>query len=414
MRLVHHPSLEPLYRKSHFVTLLIGGRGGGKTFGLCDYVLWLCRSESIKVLCMRQYLATIEDSLKADLEGRIVFHGLGGEFVVTKSRLRHCVTGSEVVFKGLDKDPNAIKSVGGVGLAVIDEAQTIRRASWNKFLPSIRKGGCRIVVSMNPEYEDDPVYKDLVVDRIYRDNQLVVEMPWWENPFYTEELDMHREAARLGDADLYRNEWGGEVLRYSDKLVFRRGVNWDVDDEVEVPVGAAVYYGRDLEGSSANTASAVVGLYHWMDGVVHRAHVFGERYGKGMTRANEVSWLDSVYVAGSERVVRSDVQMLQHGDMRREGDWDVRWSRKPRVVEGVRWLKRGCYLTVSSSCVNLVEELGGYSWRVDKDGEVLEELAKGQRDHAIDAVRYALEGVMYRGVGKGVRSSGAGMEVYGV
>ena len=56
-----------------------------------------------------------------------------------------------------------------------------------------------------------------------------------------------------------------------------------------------------------------------MDGVVHRVHVGGERYGKGMTRANEVSWLESVYVPGTERVCRSDIQMMQHGDLRREG-----------------------------------------------------------------------------------------------
>ena len=127
----------------------------------------------------------------------------------------------------------------------MEEAQSLKREAWNKLLPSIRDAGSKIVVAMNPRFMEDPVYKDLVVDEIYAEDQLIIDMPWYTNPFFTEELERTRRAFARGDDEIYRQEWDGIPLEYAERIVFRRGVNWDVSDDVEVPAGAAVYYGRD-------------------------------------------------------------------------------------------------------------------------------------------------------------------------
>lgn len=65
---------------------------------------------------------------------------------------------------------------------------------------------------------------------------------------------------------------------------------------------------------------------------------------------------------------------------------------KNSVIEGIELLK-GFKIVVHPTCKNIIDELSFYSYATDKDsGKVLPEIAKGQQDHGIDALRYACEG----------------------
>jgi phage terminase large subunit len=68
---------------------------------------------------------------------------------------------------------------------------------------------------------------------------------------------------------------------------------------------------------------------------------------------------------------------------------------KNSVIEGIELLK-GYKIVVHPRCETMINELSFYSYATDKDsGKVLPEIAKGQEDHCIDALRYATEGFKF-------------------
>jgi phage terminase large subunit len=60
-------------------------------------------------------------------------------------------TGSEFIFKGLDRNINEIRSLEGVSRCWIEEANTTRLDSWLILDPTIRVPGSQISISYNPE-----------------------------------------------------------------------------------------------------------------------------------------------------------------------------------------------------------------------------------------------------------------------
>jgi phage terminase large subunit len=59
---------------------------------------------------------------------------------------------------------------------------------------------------------------------------------------------------------------------------------------------------------------------------------------------------------------------------------------KDSINYGIDLMQQQEYLVTSES-VNLIKELRGYCWDVDKTGKQLNK-PQGGKDHAIDAVRY--------------------------
>jgi phage terminase large subunit len=79
--------------------------------------------------------------------------------------------------------------------------------------------------------------------------------------------------------------------------------------------------------------------------------------------------------------------------MRRHGFPKMMPSLKGKnsVMEGIEFLK-GYKIIVHPRCENIINELSFYSYATDKDsGKILPEIAKGQEDHGIDALRYSIE-----------------------
>ena len=385
------PIFRPLYDSRKLFTVLYGGRGGGKSYAVAMWTIWEGRLSRHKFLCARQYQVSIGKSVYPLLEDVVRTHGVADEFKFTDNRIRHLATGSEWIFEGLERNAESVRSTHGLSCVWIEEAHAVGRAPWEILKPTPRREGFRIVCVLNPTHDDDPVYSDLVLADEYADETTRIEVNWRDNPFMSESLHKLRRIEEKGDPDVYANVWEGKLRKHSSAQVFKPG-EWDVD-EPEIPNDAAAYVGLDVGMTSS--PSAAIACWHWWDGERHHVHVAGERYGMGLTQANLEAWLDGVHLGG-EKTVSCDHQVLTTGDLRLSGGWRVRHATKRAgsVAQGVRWLK-GCVLTASPKCPNTARELRDYSYKVDKmSEEVLDEFALRQSDHAIDALRYALEPVM--------------------
>lgn len=99
--------------------------------------LCLCRQpaafgteKKLLIACLREIQDSIKDSVHKLLSDRIAFYGLN-DYKVYEDRIDNLVTGTRFIFKGLrEQDSQKIKSLEGVDIAWIEEAQTISKKSW--------------------------------------------------------------------------------------------------------------------------------------------------------------------------------------------------------------------------------------------------------------------------------------------
>lgn len=204
--------------KKYRIKFYYGGRAGGKSYAFADSLLLLGRKRKLLIACLREIQDSIKDSVYKLLCDRIAFYGLG-DYKVFEDRIDNLVTGSRFIFKGLrEQDSQKIKSLEGVDIAWVEEAQTISRKSWEILEPTIRKDGSEIWISMNRLYENDPLWMAVAAKPDKR--TLVKRVNYYDNPFCPEEIKYQAEKCRRENPESYRHIWLGDpVLQGNDRLI---------------------------------------------------------------------------------------------------------------------------------------------------------------------------------------------------
>jgi phage terminase large subunit len=378
---------EPLLLKARYKGAW-GGRGSGKSHFFAGLaVVRMATEAGFRVVCVREVQNSIKDSVKQLLEDKIKELGLESFFTITDQEIRG-KNGSLAIFRGLQNHTAAsIKSLEGFDVAWVEEAQTISQASLNILTPTIRKPGSELWFSWNPVKETDPVDVLLRGDR--RENAIVVQANWSDNPWFPEALREDLERDRDRDPDKFMHVWEGRYQTLSEARIFR---NWRVAELVPPP--RVVWFGGIDFGFAKDPTFALrcclIGdrtLY-----IDHEACEVGVP-----TRALPVligripdfhKWPS---IADSARPETID-------DLRRNGLPKVRPARKGKgsIEDGIAFLQ-GLDIVIHPRCVNLQREFAAYSYRIDKKtGFILPE-PEDENNHGIDALRYATERLHRKG-----------------
>ena len=209
---------RPLLSEAHRIKFYYGGRGGGKSYAFADSLLLLGRQKKLFIACLREIQDSIKDSVYKLLCDRISSWGLN-DYKIFENKIENTITKTKFVFKGLrDQDVNNIKSLEGVDIAWIEEAQTITKKSWNILNPTIRKDGSEIWISMNREEENDPLW--VLVGSKPDERTLVCKVNYYDNPFCPQELKLQAEKCKQESPEDYEHIWLGEPVRQSNyKLI---------------------------------------------------------------------------------------------------------------------------------------------------------------------------------------------------
>ena len=207
---------DPQYRD----IALYGGRGGGKTHNVAGPLVIQAAQKPLRIVCAREIQNSIRDSSKAVIEDKIKDYGLKGHFVITDQEIRGQRKNNEdsrFLFKGMWRNPDAIKSLEGADVFWGDEANRFSERSIRLVRPTMRKPGSRMIWTWNPEFDHDPI------DRLFRGENgppprsLVKQVGWQDNPYFKasplyEEMQHdyavdHARAAHI---------WGGTYLSAID------------------------------------------------------------------------------------------------------------------------------------------------------------------------------------------------------
>ena len=191
-----------------------GGRGSGKSqffSGLLpDYAI---ANKGLRAVCIREVQKSLKESAKRLIEDQLAKYGLGEAdgFKVFREVIETPGDGI-ILFQGMqDHTAESIKSLEGVDIAWVEEAQSLSARSLSLLRPTIRKDGSELWFSWNPRLKTDPVDQMLRGDKLPT-GAVVVRANWNNNPWFPSVLEQERLDCLATNPDQYQHIWEGDYV----------------------------------------------------------------------------------------------------------------------------------------------------------------------------------------------------------
>ena len=209
-----HDQLRKLFYVFH------GGRGGGKSWEIADFLLIIGTTAKHRILCCREVQKSIKQSVHKLLSDRIQAMGLSSFYEILETEIRG-KNGTEFSFAGLlNHTVDSVKSFEGATITWIEEAQTVSKHSLDILIPTvIRTANPMIIMSLNPRLPQDAVYADYIAKE--RDDTLVVQVNYTDNPHCPSEIKNLAEAMMNDDFDKYEHVYLGKPKEIADGAIYK-------------------------------------------------------------------------------------------------------------------------------------------------------------------------------------------------
>src|SRR5215472_11413861 len=117
----------------HRYKIAYGGRGASKSWGFARAILLQGTQRKLRILCARETMKSLRDSVHQLLEEQIRTMSLTEFYRVEKSVI-YGANGSEILFTGIKHHIDNIKSMEGINICWVEEAQTVSKSSWDKLI----------------------------------------------------------------------------------------------------------------------------------------------------------------------------------------------------------------------------------------------------------------------------------------
>lgn len=193
--------------KPYRYKVFYGGRGGAKSHAFARALLIQGMQKPLRIVCGREIQKSIKDSVHQLLSNIIREHGLDTFYTIQNDAIKG-INGTYITFLGLKHNVTGMKSLEGVDILWVEEAENVSSNSWEVAIPTIRKDGSEIWISFNTKNISDPTYQRFVAQA---DNRMLVKkVSWRDNPFFTDVLNDERLKLKKEDEEAYLHVWEGE------------------------------------------------------------------------------------------------------------------------------------------------------------------------------------------------------------
>lgn len=199
--------------------ILYGGRGGAKSWGVARAALITSAKTPLRWLCAREFQKSIADSVHQVLKDQVAALGLDAFYKVTETSIVGA-NGTQFSFEGLRHNTGKIKSYEGVDRLWVEEAHSTSKASWELLIPTIRKNGSEIWVTMNPEFEEDDSYQRFIIEP--PEDAVVMELNYRDNPWFPAVLEKERLQLLKRDPDAYDHVWEGHCRKWLEGAIYAK------------------------------------------------------------------------------------------------------------------------------------------------------------------------------------------------
>ena len=383
---IHIPEkLLPVIESKHRYIILYGGRSSAKSWTANQLALAKAKSSTLRILCAREIQKSIKQSIKQSLDDTIERCSQQAYFKSTDHEIRGLHNNSKIIFSGLWANIDNIKSMEGIDLCIVEEADKISQKSLDVLLPTIRKPGSQIWFIFNPEEESSPVYQRFVMNE--DPDALVIKVNYWDNPWFSEESEKNMLWDKSHDMDKYLWIWEGNCRRVSDAQVFKG--KWTVDTfESPSEIEQTFYMGADWGFSTDPN----VLVRCWVNEEERRIYIDHEAYGVGVELKDIAKLFSVVPLSEKWPITADNARPETISYLKNEHGMNVLSSKKGKgsIEDGVEFIKS--YETViHPRCKHTIDEFTLYSYKQDKITNEILPVLIDKNNHIIDALRYALE-----------------------
>jgi phage terminase large subunit len=377
----------------------MGGRGGGRSTSASQYAISRLKApEYFRCAIMRYILGDIRNSIYQEIYDRIEENNMENEVNITETTMRIEYGANSINAVGFKKASGGqkakLKSLASYNCVIIEEADEIPEEDFMQLDDTLRtvKGDIKIILLLNPpaknhwiiqrwmklipseqkgfyDYElKDEIKDTTIINTDYTDNiQNIAPQSIAQYEAYKETKPTH-----------YWNMIRGLV---PETVIGKIYNNWVVIDEI--PHEARLErYGLDFGYS--NDPTAIVAIYYYNGG-----YIFDEiTYIEGLSNkriADILLNLPQALVIADSAEPKSIDEITGYGV-------SIIGSQKGQgsVNQGIQFVQDK-KISVTKRSKKLLKEYDNYAWKIDKNtGEGLNVPEEGW-DHAMDALRYAME-----------------------
>lgn len=372
--------LQFLLTEKHRYKVAYGGRGSSKSFSMILASIARALQQKTRILCVRQFQNSIADSVYKLICDNIYRLKLDKFFTITQNSIRG-TNGSEYIFKGIHNNVQEIKSLEGVDLCLVEEAQNIPDESWEVLIPTIRKEGSEFWICFNPQREDDATYRRFVKNP--PDDCKTVLINYVDNPWFPEVLRKEMEYCKRVDYPKYEHIWLGKTVMETEAQIFK-GKFEMLDFEAEPYT--EFYYGADW--GFANDPTAVTRCFIENNCL----YIDYEAGGVGVEMEELPQLFDKVPDIRNWKIRADAARPETISYMARHGFNCVAAEKwKGSIEDGIEYIRSFEKIYIHPRCKHVYEEFKYYAYKKDRvSGDILP-IVVDAWNHYIDSLRYALQ-----------------------
>lgn len=389
-----------LRRFAHREVWLKGGRGSGKSsFIAMEILLGLLRDPEANAIVYRRVAATLRESVYGQMIWALERLGLGGRAVLRKAPLQiDLPEGQRILFRGAD-DPMKSKSLklprGRFAYLWFEElAEFGGLEDIRQIQASVIRGAGPAVtlMSYNPprsrrSWVNEEAERSCPGRRVHASTYLDLPAAWLGEGFLTAAEELKRNDERAF-RHMYLGEPTGDGGAVFENLTLRPVSDREID-----ALGQA-WCGLDWGWFPDPAHFARCG---W-EPARRRLTVYGEL--RALRTPNDElcrRLLASGCLRPGEEVIADSAEQKSIADLRAYGLNCVGATKGPGSVRaGVKWLQSLSEIVIDPArCPETAREFSAYEYERDRSGQPVDALLD-RDNHAIDAVRYAMNRVWLR------------------
>ena len=393
----------PLYEDTqHFIILITGGRGSGKSFNAGTFIERLTFEAGHVILYCRYTMVSAAISVIPEFTEKIDADGTNEFFHITKTDIENLVSGSSVLFRGIKTSSGnqtaKLKSIQGITTFVCDEAEEwTSEQDFDKLVLSIRQKGIqnRVIIIMNPTDSNHFIYRKYI-DKTHKlvnidgvdvqisthPNVLHIHTTYLDNiDNLSDEFLREVEHIRVENPDKYAHVVIGKWVDIAEGAIFK-----NVHIVKEFPQWCEkVALGQDFGYSNDPTAivkCGIIGNALYIDEICYKTHMLTKEIIESLKPYRDLKVISE----------SADPRLIDEIHNAGINIYPVDKSGQSVIAGIEKMLEMEIYVTERS--YNAMMEFRNYVWDEDKNGVPLNRPKNGQADHVLDAVRYYVLGMI--------------------
>ena len=393
------PFIELFEPSKHWRHILYhGGRSSGKSTTVAIFLVTLASSKPIRVLCCREVQNSIAESVHKLLSDIIAKYNLPN-WEVTRETIRNA-NGSEFIFKGLRGNAQSIKSLEGIDICWVEEAQTVSMESIDILIPTIRKDGSYFIWTFNRLTDNDPVWERIASQPDERTYVRQVNSNEVEKLLSKENI-AEREKMRKDNPELFEHVWLGKPMTVATGSIYGKQLAQAREDgrigKVPYDGSAPVYAALDLGVGD----STVICFFQTVGQEIHFIDYYessGEDLAHYIGVLSNKPWeYRQIFLPHDARARELQTGKTREEFFRDHGYNNVTILRPSRMILGqddinmtARPKFSRCWFD-EVKCARLLECLRAYHYEYDERNKLLKDRPHHDwSSHAADAFMYSL------------------------